>query len=182
MERPDDRRVRARLARPARDGPRDGDAGAPYLQAARQAAGFVRDRLWNPDTRRCCAAIATATPTIDGYAEDYACLIFGLLELFQADADPAWLEWAITLQRRQDELFWDEADGGWFSTTGRDASVLLRMKEDYDGAEPTASSGVGRSTCSCCRTWSTIPRGPSGSIARCACSARVSSRWAAPCR
>src|SRR5207247_308849 len=40
----------------------------------------------------------------------------------------------------QDELFWDEKDAGWFSTTGRDPSVLLRMKEDYDGAEPTASS------------------------------------------
>ena len=37
---------------------------------------------------------------IDAYAEDYASLIFGLLELFQADADPAWLEWAIALQRR----------------------------------------------------------------------------------
>ena len=46
----------------------------------------------------------------------------------------------MTLQRRQDELFWDEVDGGWFSTTGRDKNVLLRMKEDYDGAEPTASS------------------------------------------
>src|SRR5437899_687267 len=51
-----------------------------------------------------------------------------------------WLEWAIALQRRQDELFWDEAAGGWFSTTGRDPSVLLRMKEEYDGAEPSASA------------------------------------------
>ena len=31
-----------------------------------------------------------------------------------------WLEWAIALQARQDELFWDDADGGWFSTTGDD--------------------------------------------------------------
>jgi uncharacterized protein YyaL (SSP411 family) len=77
---------------------------------------------------------------IDAYAEDYGCLIFGLLELFQADPDPIWLEWAITLQHRQDELFWDEAGAGWFSTTGRDPSVLLRMKDEYDGAEPTASS------------------------------------------
>ena len=51
-----------------------------------------------------------------------------------------WLEWATTLQRRQDELFWDPIDGGWFSTTGKDESVLLRLKEDYDGAEPAASS------------------------------------------
>jgi uncharacterized protein YyaL (SSP411 family) len=66
--------------------------------------------------------------------------VFGLLELFQADGDPAWLEWARALQQRQDELFWDEVSGGWFGTTGQDASVLLRMKEDYDGAEPAASS------------------------------------------
>ena len=77
---------------------------------------------------------------MDGYAEDYAYLIFGLLELFQADGDAIWLEWALTLQRRQDELFMDAVDGGWFSTTGRDPSVLLRLKEDYDGAEPAASS------------------------------------------
>jgi uncharacterized protein YyaL (SSP411 family) len=77
---------------------------------------------------------------IDGYAEDYAYLVAGLLELFQADADPMWIEWAIALQHRQDELFWDDSAGGWFSTTGRDPSVLVRMKEDYDGAEPTASS------------------------------------------
>src|SRR5262249_12734927 len=51
-----------------------------------------------------------------------------------------WLEWATTLQRRQDELFWDADDGAWFNTTGRDPSVLLRLKEEYDGAEPAASS------------------------------------------
>jgi uncharacterized protein YyaL (SSP411 family) len=66
--------------------------------------------------------------------------VFGLLELFQADGDPGWLEWARTLQDRQNERFWDPVDGGWFSTSGRDASVLLRLKEDYDGAEPAASS------------------------------------------
>jgi uncharacterized protein len=46
----------------------------------------------------------------------------------------------VTLQERQNERFWDGADGGWFSTTGKDPTVLVRMKEDYDGAEPTASS------------------------------------------
>jgi len=44
------------------------------------------------------------------------------------------------LQRRQDELFADPVEGGWFSTTGQDTSVLLRLKEDYDGAEPSATS------------------------------------------
>jgi uncharacterized protein YyaL (SSP411 family) len=96
--------------------------------------------MWAPDSRRLLRRYRQGDASIDAYAEDYASLIFGVLELFQADTDPKWLEWAITLQRRQDELFWDEAGAGWFSTTGRDPSVLLRVKEDYDGAEPSASS------------------------------------------
>ena len=59
-----------------------------------------------------------------------------------------------TLQQRQDEQFWDPEDGGWFSTTGRDPSVLLRLKEDYDGAEPAASSVSVSRICWCCRIWS----------------------------
>jgi len=53
---------------------------------------------------------------------------------------PHWLEWARQLQKRQDEQFWDGESGGWFNTTGADPSVILRMKEDYDGAEPSPSS------------------------------------------
>jgi uncharacterized protein YyaL (SSP411 family) len=115
-------------------------AGIPYLQAAKRAAGFVRDRMWNASSRTLLRRFRAGEAEIDGYAEDYACMIFGLLEIFQADPDADWLNWAITLQRRQDELFWDEKDGGWFSTTGEDPNVLLRIKEDYDGAEPAASS------------------------------------------
>jgi uncharacterized protein YyaL (SSP411 family) len=118
----------------------DSDGSAVFLQAATRAASFVRDRLWQSGTATLLRRFRDGHAEIDAYAEDYAYLIFGLIELFQADSDPAWLEWAVTLQRRQDELFWDDQAGGWFSTTGRDPSVLLRMKEDYDGAEPTASS------------------------------------------
>ena len=117
------------------------------------------------------------TPSIDGYAEDYAYLIFGLLELFQADADPAWLEWAIALQRRQDELFWDESAGGWFSTTGRDPSVLAaderglrRRRADGErrlGDEPPGVVAPGRR----------CVMGQIASSARCGCSARGWSRW-----
>jgi hypothetical protein len=112
--------------------------GARYLPPARRAADFLRARLWSAGTllRR----YRNGDAAIPGYAEDYAYLIFGLLELFQAEGDPRDLEWALALQRRQDELFWDPADGGWFSTTGEDRTVLLRLKEDYDGAEPAPSS------------------------------------------
>jgi len=114
--------------------------GTPYLHAARRAASFLHDRMWNPQTSTLLRRYRRGEASIDGYAEDYAYLIYGLLELFQAEPDLRWLEWAEALQNRQNALFWDEVDGGWFSTTGRDKHVLLRMKEDYDGAEPAASS------------------------------------------
>jgi uncharacterized protein YyaL (SSP411 family) len=115
-------------------------AAARYLAAAESAATFIRSRMWNPDRGVLLRRYRDGDAAIDGYAEDYAFLIFGLLELFQAGGDPSWLEWAVTLQRRQDALFWDDKDGGWFSTTGTDPTVLLRLKEDYDGAEPSATS------------------------------------------
>ena len=53
---------------------------------------------------------------------------------------PPCSQWALELQGRQDELFWDEVGGGYFQAAAGDASLRLRMKEDYDGAEPAASS------------------------------------------
>jgi uncharacterized protein YyaL (SSP411 family) len=128
----------AALARMARVLPTG--QGAPYVDAATRAAAFLRARMWDAQSRTLLRRFRDGHAEIPGYAEDYAYLIFGLLELFQVEGDVAWLEWAITLQRRQDELFWDENGGGWFSTDGRDPSVLLRMKEEYDGAEPAPSS------------------------------------------
>ena len=130
----------AAVARTARVKQGRGDDGHAYLEAAQRAASFIRARMWNQESRVLLRRFRDGEAGIDGYAEDYAYLVFGLLELFQADPTPEWLSWAVALQERQDDLFWDAADGGWFSTTGKDATVLVRMKEDYDGAEPTASS------------------------------------------
>ena len=113
---------------------------AVYREAAGRAARFIRARLYDERTGTLLRRYRGGEAGVDGYAEDYAFLIFGLLELFQADGDPAWLEWALALQQTQDARFWDEEGGGWFSTTGADPTVLLRLKEDYDGAEPAASS------------------------------------------
>ena len=112
----------------------------PHLESARRAAAFIRRTMWDPSRGVLLRRYRDGEAAIDGYAEDYAYLIWGLLELFQAGGDAAWLEWAITLQEKLDARFGDPSEGGWFSTTGQDRRVLLRMKEDYDGAEPTASS------------------------------------------
>jgi uncharacterized protein YyaL (SSP411 family) len=113
---------------------------ARSLEAAERSARFLEGRMWDEARRILKRRYRGGNAAIDGYAEDYAYLIYGLLELFQADGDPHWLAWARTLQRSQDDQFWDADNGGWFNTTGKDPSVILRMKEDYDGAEPAPSS------------------------------------------
>jgi len=118
------------------------DPGQRHLESARRAARFVRHTMWNDERGVLLRRYRNGDAAIEAYAEDYAFLVFGILELFQADGDPEWLDWALGLQRAQDRLFWDAQDGGWFSTTGDDPSVLVRMKEESDGAEPSAS-GVG---------------------------------------
>ena len=126
----------------AEDEPRGAESmpvAAP-LEAAARAARFTRATLWDSAAGVLLRRFREGRASIAGYGEDYACLIWGLLELFQVDGDAGWLRWALELQARQDELFWDADGGGWFSTTGDDPSVLLRMKEDYDGAEPSVGS------------------------------------------
>jgi uncharacterized protein YyaL (SSP411 family) len=120
--------------------PADPGRGARWIARAARAAGFVREALWQPESRTLRRRWRAGEAGIEGYCEDYACLVWGLLELLQATGDGAWLTWAREVQAAQDRLFWDDAGAGWFNTTGRDPSVLLRLKEDYDGAEPAASS------------------------------------------
>jgi uncharacterized protein len=113
---------------------------AEHLESASRSAVFLKNTMWDEARGVVKRRYRGGDAAIDGYSEDYAYLIFGLLELFQAGGDPQWLEWARVLQGRMNELFWDHEHGGWFNTTGADPTVILRLKEDYDGAEPAPSS------------------------------------------
>jgi uncharacterized protein YyaL (SSP411 family) len=126
----------ARAARQMVDSPRRGE----WRHAAIRAAEFALAQLWRPAERRLFRRFRDGDAGIDAYCEDYACLAWGALELFQTTGDGRWLDWAVELTDAQTTRFFDAHDGGWFSTTGDDPSVLLRLKEDYDGAEPSAAS------------------------------------------
>lgn len=110
-----------------------------FLASARAAADFLRAHLWDAERQILRRVWRGATGQIDGFADDYAYLIGGLLDLFEAGGEPADLAWAEQLQERQDALFGDEKPG-WFSSGTSDASILLRLKEDHDGAEPSVTS------------------------------------------
>jgi uncharacterized protein YyaL (SSP411 family) len=111
-----------------------------YLQSATRAAEFVRQNLYQPNSGRLWRSYRGGASSAGGFAEDYAFTIQGLLDLYQASFDFRWLQMAERLQATQDELFWDDRNGGYFSSTGQDATVLIRMKEDNDNAEPAPSS------------------------------------------
>ena len=109
-----------------------------YLEAAQAAARLIKERVF--EGGRLYRSYRGGRGPVEGFAEDYAFLIQGLLDLYQADFDLTWLQWAIDLQGTQDRLFWDLEDGGYFSSSAGDSSVLIRLKEDHDSAEPSASS------------------------------------------
>jgi uncharacterized protein YyaL (SSP411 family) len=111
-----------------------------YLAAAQKAAGFIESKLYDPKTGKLLRRYRDGEAAIDGFVDDYAYLIQGLIDLYEASFEVKWLERAIALQNKQNALFWDNDSGGYFTTTGRDPSIILRLKDDYDGAEPSPNS------------------------------------------
>ena len=126
----------ARAARQLVESPRRGD----WRESAIRAGEFARTTLWDASNRRLRRRYRAGDAAIPAFCEDYACMAWAALELFQLTGQDVWLHWASDLTSVQIDQFYDESDGGWFSTTGEDTSVLLRLKEDYDGAEPAAAS------------------------------------------
>ena len=111
-----------------------------YLEIGARAANFIRKQLWDASRQILYRNYREGRSDIEGFADDYAFVIQGLLDLYEASFDIEWLKLAVELQETQDRLFFDEKQGGYFTTSGKDASVLLRMKDDNDSAEPAASS------------------------------------------
>jgi len=111
-----------------------------YLAAAERAAHFVKSKLYNEKTKRLTRSFRNGPSKAPGFLDDYAFLIAGLLDLFECGGDYEWLQWALELQTSQDELFLDKEGGAYYSTPEGDPSILFRMKEDYDGAEPSGNS------------------------------------------
>ena len=111
-----------------------------YLEIATRSANFMRAKLYDSSRKILYRSYREGRSNIEGFADDYAMVIQGLLDLYEASFDVEFLKFAIQLQEIQDHLFFDEKNGGYFSNSGRDKSVFVRMKDDNDGAEPAASS------------------------------------------
>ncbi|XP_078081451.1 spermatogenesis-associated protein 20 isoform X2 [Mustelus asterias] len=119
-----------------------------YVQRAARAAAFLRERMFDSGSGQLLhscyrgeeGAVEQTAKPIGGFLDDYAFVIRGLLDLYEASFDEQWLDWALKLQQKQDDLFWDAKGFAYFSDDAHDPSVLIRLKEDQDGAEPSGNA------------------------------------------
>ena len=77
---------------------------------------------------------------LNAYLEDYACLIHGLISLYEATGMLQWIENAISLADRMIQEFWDDEAGGFFFTGNSHEQLIVRSKEFFDNATPSGNS------------------------------------------
>ena len=109
-----------------------------YLKAAINAADFILDKMIV--NNRLMHRFRDEESAIDGNIDDYAFLIYGLLELFETSFDVKYLKFALSLNKTLFEHFWDFKNGGFYFTPDDGEKVLVRKKEIYDGAIPSGNS------------------------------------------
>lgn len=111
-----------------------------YLKTADRAAKFIITHLFDADTKSLRRRFRGGDSKVAGTMDDYAFLTRAFLDLYESSFDSNYLERALELTTRQIELFWDELHGGFFDTADGDPSLLVRLKDHYDGAEPAGNS------------------------------------------
>jgi len=110
-----------------------------YLSAAVRASDFIWSRL-RRGYGRLLARYRDGESAYLAYIDDYAYLIWAMLELYQADPRPLRLERALELQEDQNRLFWDQTNGGYFFYGNDGEELFAKPKEIYDGATPSGNS------------------------------------------
>lgn len=114
-------------------------AEGSYAEAATRTVDFILETLRRPDGRL-LARYREGEGKFPAYLDDYAFLIWGLIEVWEATFEAAYLRVAVDLARAQVDLFWDRDHGGFFFTGADAEKLLMRTKEAQDGALPSGNS------------------------------------------
>jgi uncharacterized protein YyaL (SSP411 family) len=110
-----------------------------YINAAGRAIGFIFGSM-RAENGRLLHRYREEKAELDAYIDDYAFIIWGLLELYEATFDEGYLKQALSLNDITTQHFWDSEDGGFFFTAQDGEPLLTRQKEGYDGAIPSGNS------------------------------------------
>lgn len=110
-----------------------------YINAARNAADFVLANLLE-DSGRLLHSYKDGRARFNGYLDDYACLIDGLIDLYQAVFDAKYLEAAVQLAETMIARFQDADAGGFFYTSDDHEQLIARNKDSQDNATPSGNA------------------------------------------
>ena len=114
-------------------------AGQAYLNAAIKAAEFILNRLRGRDGRL-LHRYRDKEAGIQANVDDYAFMVWGLIEIYEAGFNPDYLKTALDLNQDMFSLFWDERSGGFFFTPEDGEKLIIRKRQSYDGAVLSANS------------------------------------------
>lgn len=119
------------------------DSGA-YLEEAIKVANFILEKIWNESDESLKHSFKADPRNEDvnelQYASDYMAVVNGFLDLFQVSGITKYLDLALKIQRKSEELFWDESCGGFFETEAKSDFLIPRRKITYEGLGSCATS------------------------------------------
>ncbi|KAF2716806.1 hypothetical protein K431DRAFT_234548 [Polychaeton citri CBS 116435] len=115
------------------------DQAQAYLSAAKKAVSCIHEHLFDSKDGTLRRVYREGPGDTKGFADDYAFLIAGLIDLYEACFDSSYLEFADTLQQTQNRLFWDVEKHGFFSTPADQPDILIRVKDAMDNSEPSTN-------------------------------------------
>ena len=112
---------------------------AEYRDAASRAAAFILENMRSPDGRLLHTWSSGSQAKLNGYLEDYAFLLEGLVDLYEATFAPRWIEAALDLAGVMMRQFWDDVDGGFFYTGSDHEELIARTRDAHDSSVPSAN-------------------------------------------
>jgi uncharacterized protein YyaL (SSP411 family) len=111
-----------------------------YRSAAEKNLSFIREKLWDEKSKTLFHRWRDGEHDNTQLLEDSACLLSGMIDLYEATLEPKHLDFAIELAGTMLAKFYDAENGGFWQSAADSKDLILRVKDDYDGAEPSGNS------------------------------------------
>ncbi len=114
--------------------------GEKYRSAAEKNLAFIREKLWDGKSGTLFHRWRDGERDNVQLLEAYAFLLNGVIQLYEATLDPKHLDFAGALAEVMIAKFYDPENGGFWQSAVDAKDLILRVKDDYDGAEPSGNS------------------------------------------
>jgi len=111
-----------------------------YRAAAEKNVRFICENLWDEKSKSLFHRWRDGERDHVQLLEGYAFLLSGVIDLYEATLEPTHLDFAVELAEAMIAKFFDAGNGGFWQSLAGTNDLILRVKDDYDGAEPSGNS------------------------------------------